>query len=101
MGQEDNTARDGPSDCNYSFMPQVLRLRAIALALRVLRLRAIALALHVLGLRAIALALHVLGLRAIALALRESTKDTKPFVICAFLWLRLGISNRVFLSYAS
>src|SRR2546425_579285 len=49
---------------------RVLRLRAIALALRVLRLRAIALALRVLRLRAIALALRVLRLRAIALALR-------------------------------
>src|SRR6201997_1510437 len=48
----------------------LLRLRAIALALRVLRLRAIALALRVLRLRAIALALRVLRLRAIALALR-------------------------------
>src|SRR5437867_7623878 len=51
---------------------RVLRLRAIALALRVLRLRAIALALRVLRLRAIALALRVLRLRAIALALRGS-----------------------------
>src|SRR5205085_1002269 len=49
---------------------RILRLRAIALALRVLRLRAIALALRVLRLRAIALALRVLRLRAIALALR-------------------------------
>ena len=49
----------------------LLRLRAIALALRVLRLRAIALALRVLRLRAIALALRVLRLRAIALALRD------------------------------
>src|SRR5437016_11024883 len=51
-------------------MKPLLRLRAIALALRVLRLRAIALALRVLRLRAIALALRVLRLRAIALALR-------------------------------
>ena len=45
----------------------LLRLRAIALALRVLRLRAIALALRVLRLRAIALAL-----RGAPLQLRDS-----------------------------
>src|SRR5438093_18261 len=49
---------------------RVLRLRAVALALRVLRLRAVALALRVLRLRAVALALRVLRLRAVALALR-------------------------------
>src|ERR1051326_1606117 len=49
----------------------LLRLRAVALALRVLRLRAVALALRVLRLRAVALALRVLRLRAVALALRR------------------------------
>src|SRR5438552_1380145 len=46
------------SDGSRSHRNRLLRLRAIALALRVLRLRAIALALRVLRLRAIALALR-------------------------------------------
>src|SRR5215510_14033841 len=56
----------------------LLRLRAVALALRVLWQRAVALALRVLWQRAVALALRVLWQRAVALALRGAPLQQEP-----------------------